>query len=178
MIPCNNPFTDSVKSKIRPIRVEAGVAYVPLTRGRVAIVDAADVPLISGRSWQCTSQGYAASGQKSNKELPRCIYMHRLIMKAPNDMEVDHIDGDPLNNRRANLRLATHRENMHNSKKPAHNTSGFKGVCWNARVGKWLAYIKFQGQRKYLGNHETALLAHAAYCKAASELHGEFARLR
>jgi transposase len=86
---------------------------------------------------------------------------------------VDHIDGNPLNNRRANLRICTSAENIRNRRKDRDNTSGFKGVT---REGsKWLAQI-FYGKRGHrLGRFDTPEQAHVAYCKAARRVYGEFA---
>jgi hypothetical protein len=90
---------------------------------------------------------------------------------------IDHIDGDPTNNRIENLRPATHATNMRNSKKPRTNTSGFKGVRFHKQRQKWTAQISVNNRSLYLGIYETPELAYAAYCAGAAEHHGEFARL-
>ena len=90
--------------------------------------------------------------------------------------EIDHRDLDKANNRWDNLREASRSQNTINRPRTAANTSGLKGACFAKNRGKWLAYIDCDG-RKHLGYHATAEDAHAAYCKAATELHGEFARL-
>ena len=90
--------------------------------------------------------------------------------------QIDHIDRNPTNNRIANLREATNSQNNHNRGQQVNNTSGYKGVCWNKRAKRWKAYIKLHGRRTHLGYFNTADAAHAAYCVAAQELHGEFAR--
>jgi hypothetical protein len=100
-------------------------------------------------------------------------YLHNGI--DPLEREIDHIDGNGLNNKYNNLRIATRAENMWNRKaKPS--TSGLKGAQFIKRINKWQASISCNGKRKYLGLFSTAELAHMAYCKAAAELHGEFAR--
>lgn len=91
--------------------------------------------------------------------------------------EIDHIDGNRLNNRISNLRLATHAQNARNSKARAHNSSGLKGVKANQRTGTFGARITVNGSVKWLGSYPTAEQAHAAYVKAATILHGEFARV-
>lgn len=112
-------------------------------------------------------------------------YVHRIIWlfvkgEDPGQFQVDHIDGNRLNNRIDNLRLATAKQNGANRGKQINNTSGYKGVCWNARYKKWQAGIQITlaENKKYLhiGYFDTPELAHMAYCKAAAELHGEFAR--
>lgn len=109
------------------------------------------------------------------------IYMHRWILGVRLSKHVDHIDGDGLNNERENLRACTRSQNLMNRGKASHNTSGFKGV-WLARDKQakghkkiWNATITAFGRRIHLGSHESPELAHAAYVKAAKELHGDFA---
>lgn len=94
------------------------------------------------------------------------------IGKWPSN-QIDHINGDPLDNRFCNLREATRHQNMHNTKKRA-GTSRYKGV--SKSFGKWKAQIRANGNPIHLGQFATEEEAHAAYCKAAKELHGEFAR--
>jgi hypothetical protein len=102
--------------------------------------------------------------------------MHRLIMglEFGDKRVVDHIDGNPLNNRRSNLRVCTHRENMRNRKHHASSSNALKGVKKNGN--RWRATITIDYAQKNLGSFSTAEEAHAAYCRAAAALHGEFAR--
>ena len=106
---------------------------------------------------------------------------HRIIYLLafgvdPSDKEIDHIDGDGQNNGPENLRLATSSENKHNRGVQKNNTSGFKGVSWNKRDQKWQAKISHHRKHRHIGYHSTPEEAHAAYVRAAKELHGEFAR--
>lgn len=165
--------------KIRQIRVEGKIAYVPLTQGYEAIIDAADVPLVEGRNWSATENGgiiYARSNLSGKNRNYSRNYMHRLLMGNPPRKKVDHRDGNGLNNRRGNLRSATHAENICNQKTRTNNTSGFKGVSWNKRAGKWVANIRVDGKSQYLGLFVCPVEAHAAYCEASERLHGEFGR--
>ena len=92
--------------------------------------------------------------------------------------QIDHIDGDKLNNRWSNLREATHSENQHNRGIISTNTSGYKGVYWYRSRGKWRAQISFDRRNpKVLGYFDNIEDAAAAYAKAAREFHGEFARV-
>ena len=91
-------------------------------------------------------------------------------------MQVDHIDGDGLNNRRGNLRLATAGQNQHNKGLQRNNTSGFKGVRWRSDKGKWVARIDKDGKRRHLGYFDTVEGAHSAYVAASMAIHGEFGR--
>lgn len=90
--------------------------------------------------------------------------------------QIDHIDGDPLNNRWGNLRLATNSENHCNKLSPL-NTSGYKGVRFEGRWNLWRAEIKRFGKVHWLGYFGSAEAAFAAYCAAAEIHHGEFARV-
>ena len=89
---------------------------------------------------------------------------------------IDHRDGNPLNNRWRNLRLASHTENAANRPRLRSNTSGFKGVTFERRSGKWLAQIQKHGRRYPIGRYDTAQEAHEAYVAAARLLFGEYAR--
>jgi len=89
---------------------------------------------------------------------------------------IDHIDGNKLNNRFRNLREATRSENNSNSKRPANNSSGFKGVSYRKQVGRWTAQITVNNKRSHIGYFNTPEAAHAAYVRAAKQSRGEFAR--
>lgn len=89
---------------------------------------------------------------------------------------LDHVNGDRADNRLVNLRECGDLQNARNRGKHPRNTSGFKGVSWDSNRGKWIAQIRIGGKRnKYLGRFDSAVEAHAAYCVAAAQYHGEFA---
>jgi len=90
--------------------------------------------------------------------------------------QIDHIDGNGLNNDIENLRAANHGQNQHNKGTQKNNTSGFKGVSWDNRTQKWQAQIKLDGKAHHLGRFDTLEAAHEAYKAAATKLHKEFAR--
>jgi hypothetical protein len=105
--------------------------------------------------------------------------LHRIVWiyhngDIPDEMQVDHIDGNPLNNQIENLRLATISQNHYNRKKQSNNTSGIKGV--RIRNGKPVAEIKVNGKRVWLGAFNTLGEAEAAVIAARNNLHGEFTR--
>lgn len=172
---------------MKSIRIEGDVAFVSLTQGYEAIIDAADVPLIAPFKWYAVvarrKDGtvrtvYAARSRATHgKEAQKTINMHRVIADTPDGMETDHKDGNGLNNRRENLRNATREQNHHNTRTPAHNSSGFKGVRWNPRDNRWVARICINRKDVHLGYHVRLEDALAAYAKASKEFHGEFGRL-
>lgn len=109
------------------------------------------------------------------------FYAHRIAYYFetgidPGEQEIDHIDGNGLNNRFANLRLASRSQNAANRRTSKNNASGFKGVRQKPGRNTWEAYIQVNKQKKFIGSFATPELAHMAYCKAAAELHGDFAR--
>lgn len=172
--------------KIRQIRIEGNIAYVPLTKGYEAIVDKDDLPLVESFCWWVEIAKKANGSIRAvyavrsvmKERKSRLAYMHRVIAQTPIGMETDHIDGDGLNNRRENLRVVTTAQNQHNQRTPSHNTSGVKGVCWDKGRCKWRAYIKLNGRLIHLGMFEDILDAAAAYAKASENIHGDFGRLK
>lgn len=90
--------------------------------------------------------------------------------------EVDHINTIRADNRISNLRDTPRSGNQQNKGKQSNNTSGFKGVCMDKRTGLWFASICCKGKKRRMGYFPSAEAAHVAYCEAAKELHGEFAR--
>lgn len=131
---------------------------------------------MEGKTLTVTSHGYAAvvtyHGKVEGRYKYTREYLHRVIMQPGPGLEVDHINGDRLDNRRLNLRVCTRSSN-------AKNTStkvGYKGVHKNHR-GKWIAQITKNYNCHHLGTFRTAEEAAIAYNDAASILHGEFARL-
>lgn len=164
---------------LRPIRVVGNVAYVPLSQNREALIDAVDVPLVEGFNWslcQPSSVAYAVRNIRLANGKQRPLRMHRVILGVSEGVTVDHANCDGLDNRRANLRVATLAQNGQNARRPKHNKSGFKGAYWNKFARKWQSDIQANGRRHYLGLFDTPEAAHAAYVEAAKHLHGEFAR--
>jgi hypothetical protein len=166
------------KRHTRPIRIEGDVAYVTLTQGYEATIDAVDVPLVEGFNWRaqvnCNCRTVYASRYAG---LNRCaLLLHRAIMGDPDGMQVDHIDGNGLNNCRSNLRTATNHQNRLNSRRRRDNTSGFKGVSLRKTTNRWKAEITMNGKAHHLGYFDTREAAYAAYVNASTQHHGQFGR--
>lgn len=109
------------------------------------------------------------------RQVHRLMYqMYHSLATVSDLLQVDHIDGDRLNNAKENLRECTRSENQRNRGMQENNKSGFKGVSFDKSRNKWQAGIGVNGKRISLGRFDTPELAYSAYCKKASELHGEF----
>lgn len=137
------------------------------------LVDEEDVPLIGQYHWTATkprNHVYAICTRNQKN-----IRLHRLLVNAPASAYVDHINGNTLDNRRANLRVCTPGQNMANSRLSSNNRTGFKGVGWNARKQRFRAQIECNGKRHFLGYFKDPMSSHEAYMAKARELFGEFA---
>ena len=144
---------------------------IPLTQSKFAIVDDEDFEYLNQWKWYVHKNGnnfYAVRG------FPKRIQMHRVVMNTSDGIEVDHIDGNGLNNTRSNLRNCTHVQNMQNRKKNSDNTSGYKGVDWHNE--KWRAQITINKKIVFLGYFSSIEDAAHAYDTAAKEGHGNFAK--
>jgi hypothetical protein len=153
--------------------------------GFVALVDDEDYEwLIRDYAWhkiKGESTFYAHAWLRGSKP-KRKVYMHRIILGVPKGIEVDHIDGNGLNNRRNNLRSCTSSENHFNSRKRRlyggiPTTSLYKGVTQNKKSGNWITRIYIRGKQTHVGAFPTELEAAAAYDMAAIREYGRFAKV-
>lgn len=156
--------------------------FLNLTRGKRAIVIDSDYEKYGNDLWfahrsSTTGDFYAARKMRVNGKMER-VFLHRLILGLPHGDcgQGDHKNGNTLDDRPRNLRPATQLENSKNRRKYRNNTSGYKGVSFNKRTGKWVACIFLNGKNKSLGSFRTPETAYAAYCAAAKLYYGEFAR--
>ncbi len=156
---------------------------IPLTQGQVSRVDDEDYERLSVHKWHARRKKntfYAARTTSRRANPPKKnIFMHREIAGLKDlSLQVDHEDGDGLNNQRYNLRTATNSQNhagfltLRKDK-----TSKFRGVSWHKGTRKWLARLNVQKTRKYLGVHESEESAAEAYDAATLEHFGAFAQL-
>lgn len=151
---------------------------IPLTRGLSAIVDDSDFAELNALKWHAAGNGYAVRSQRVKNGNDLKIFMHKVLLNAAPGQLVDHKDGDKLNNRRSNLRLADRAGNSMNRRRGRDNTTGLKGIVRRSRVGgtRWEASIRVNYKLVYLGMFEDRLAAAMAYDEAAKKLHGDFAR--
>jgi hypothetical protein len=164
-------------------RLRFGYAFrrIPLTQGRFAIVDPQDYQRLSKYKWRlCRTKGKSVLYAERSIRLPGGKYsrllMHRQLIGTPEGYIIDHINGCGLDNRRANLRLATVAQNAWNSKK-RNPRSGYKGVWLAKDKGLWRAAIVCHGRRIHLGYFTDKIDAAKAYDDAAIKYYKEFASL-
>lgn len=154
---------------------------IKLSQGKSTLVDAQTYRDWEGFKWYCHGKeyGYAAARIKKSDGKSSTMYLHRVVSNIhglPSNVKVDHINGNPFDNRKENLRVCTHRENLRNIKKSAANTSGYKGVSFDKKRNKFRASIRALEKHIHLGYFDDAEDAHSTYCRAAEKYHGSFAR--
>lgn len=160
---------------------------IPLSKGMIAIVDDDVGEAITGRRWYAHRRGgkfYAASNvvvTPGRKGTSATLSMHRIVVGARPGEIVDHINGDPLDNRRVNLRICSRAQNKQNSRKRKATTSKYKGVRYRpgrkASTPPWAVFITVEGKRVMVGRYASELGAATAYDEAAKRYFGAFAGL-
>lgn len=148
---------------------------IPLTQGKFSKIDDEDIELVIDRSWSAKLNGrvwYAETNIAGGGSLQ----MQCVILDSGR-LEIDHKDGDGLNNQRSNLRIATHQQNCGNRRISKNNTSGFKGVRKYRHYNKYVARIRVNYRAIHLGYFDDPISAAIAYNRAAKHHFGEFARL-
>lgn len=148
---------------------------IPLTQGKVAIVDDHQYERVSQFKWNAQRKKggkWYAGGHVNGVK----VYLHRFLTNAPAGMEVDHKNGNGLDCTDNNMRICTRTQNTHNSKKRSDNTSGYIGVSWSGNRKKWVAQIQVNNKSKWLGYFKNVIDAALTYDAAVRELHGDFAK--
>jgi hypothetical protein len=156
-----------------PYRISRqGHGVASFAGGGELLFDLADLPLILKHTWHLGKRGYPATHTRRGT-----VVLHRLLFPEADGMEIDHINGDKLDNRRVNLRACTHQQNGFNQKRRHTNTSGFIGVSFAPRLGCYEAYIHHNRTKHHLGLYaDPATAARVRDC-VARLLFGEYARL-
>ena len=147
---------------------------IPLNGDVATCVNDSDYERVLPFTWFLSGTGYAVGFVPVDGRF-QLTYLHRFLMDAQPGQIVDHINGDSLDNRRDNLRLATPQQNGQNKRLSPLSTTGLKGVGWHRKRNKYHARIQLQGIRYHLGFFEDAETAAQAYDAAARTLFGEFA---
>lgn len=145
-------------------------ATILLSQGLDALIDEEDLPLVSRYKW------YAAKSSHGLIYAVTRVRMHRLITDAPYGLYVDHINGNPLDNRKENLRLCTNAQNQQNTDSRG-GSSRFKGVSFHRKTGKWWGHFSVLGETYNCGLWDTEEEAARAVDRRRKEVCGEFARL-
>lgn len=160
------------------------IKQISLTQSKVALIDDEDFIELSNYKWcTCCFDGkwyalrYSKDGYKWPENHGKIVLMHKQIMRAEKGQQLDHKDGNGLNNQKSNLRFSTQQQNTFNRKVTGRGTSKFKGVCWNRRAKKWHALIGYNHKRYHLGYFKSEIEAAKAYDAKAKKLFGEFAWL-
>lgn len=164
---------------LNKIQIVGDVAMVELTQNRTAIFDAEFLPMIETMKWGAMKgkyTSYATARSRLDDGTVKTIFMHRLLANPPEDMVVDHINGDGLDNRMSNLRVVTVAQNNLNSRVRNDSQSGIKGAYYDKRKGSYYSRIKVDGKLIYLGTFNTAEEAAQAYVDASAKYHGEYGR--
>lgn len=143
---------------------------IRLTKGKFAIVDDEDFDRVNCFTWHTHKAGYGA--RNTDKKT-----MHRFIINAKPGQIVDHINGNPADNRKENLRLCTQMENCRNQSLKSCNKTGYKGVSWDKKYRKYSSFLTVNYKHIFGGYFDNKEDAARAYNKLALEHHGSFAKL-
>ncbi len=152
---------------------DQSIKHVALTKGKVAIVDADDYAAVMEFNWNAQKSHSGTFYAKGSHGGP---LLHRFVLRMSDPkIQIDHANGNTLDNRKSNLRVATHEQNRQNRGAYKNSKSGYAGVHWHRRDKVWVVYVNTNGKRTYCGEYEDKETAIAARIAAEVEQHGEFA---
>jgi hypothetical protein len=136
-----------------------------------ALVSDEDFEFLSSMKWYVNNHGYVYTSAWSRTiKKPIITKLHRLVTNAPNGLEVDHINRDKLDNRRENLRLCSHAENMRNRSVQKNNKTGYKGITYSKERNKWQVHVYPNGRARAVGRFKDFDLAVVALLEAQRSL--------
>lgn len=156
------------------------MAITIIIKGRDVTVDDEDASLVIGRPWYFLPRGYVVYTEKGPAASKRPkTYLHRLVLglEKGDGKEVDHINGNPLDNRKSNLRLCTRSQNMANKNACINSRTGIRGVGWNEKRKMWEVFLSKDRKTVFGGRFKTKIAAIERRNKLSRDLHGEFARM-
>lgn len=150
---------------------------IPLTQGKFALVDDEDFEQLNRFRWYCQKHGRSFRAMRTARISGKrtTILMHRQILNAKTEQEIDHQDRNDLNNRKENLRFCTPQQNCANARKIINCSSQYKGVSWYKLYKKWYSTIQYNYKTIHLGLFDSEVEAAKTYDRKAKELFGEFA---
>lgn len=143
-------------------------------KGTIVLIDDADAAMLLGMTMSIRKDGYVTV-RGSRRKRGGDNFLHRVLLNPEQGKSCDHINGVTTDNRRENLRICSHAENMRN-RKPRKTQSGYKGVKWHKGSRVWRAFIRYEGKSYHPGQSKDPAQAAKKYDRKARELHGEFAR--
>jgi len=156
------------------------VREIPLTQGKIALVDGEDYERVNQYKWQVAKRKncwYAIHDFKKHmKDKTDAVLMHRFILSSKKGEEIDHINNNGLDNRKSNLRKVSHSQNMMNQRK-THGTSKYKGVSWITEKKKWDVRLQYNKKQIRMGYFIDEIEAAKCYDNLAKAIFGEYARL-
>lgn len=164
----SNVTRNKLKKKFEGLVQPEDYKLIPLTQGKFAMVDNEDFDRVKDINWQFINRGYASSVTVG--------LMHRYIMGAPENLEVDHINHNKVDNRKNNLRIATRPQNTANTR-PRVGSSIYKGVHWSTVENIWIARIKHNKKRYYIGSFTDEVECAKARDLKSLSFQGDFAYL-
>lgn len=140
-----------------------------VSNGKSFLIDKDDYEVVNKINWTVSKNNVVAS---------KNYLLHRYLLNIKDkSLVIDHINHNPKDNRKSNLRICTAHQNAMNCSIPINNTSGYKGVSWSKQHSKWISYIKYKYKKIHIGLFNNKIDAAIAYNDMAKKLFGQFACL-